>query len=132
MHPRKPADQTGSLLSGAASYGTDYPDGGGDEYENREEGPGEYRAHTASSDQRFSRGDIRSRKRTHVPWLESDDLRLLAYGKYMDMEWKDIFELFPDRTPRVLSWHVSAFTVQKVDYARYHTTARNSYRACPD
>ncbi|KAF2259614.1 hypothetical protein CC78DRAFT_548189 [Lojkania enalia] len=37
---------------------------------------------------------MRSRKRTRVPWLKSDELWLLAY-KVMNMEWKDIFELSP-------------------------------------
>ncbi|KAF2808300.1 uncharacterized protein BDZ99DRAFT_51469 [Mytilinidion resinicola] len=51
---------------------------------------------------------MRFRKRTYVLWLESDELRWLAYKKDMDMEWKDIFELFLDRTPGAVRtrWHI--------------------------
>ncbi|KAF2786132.1 hypothetical protein K505DRAFT_368487 [Melanomma pulvis-pyrius CBS 109.77] len=90
-------------------HGTDHIDDNGDEeYENGKEDPGESGPHAASSGQRLSRGDVCFRKRTRVPWLESDDLRSLAYGKNMDMEWKDIFELFPDRTPGAVwtLWHM--------------------------
>ena len=73
---------TSSPVGDAASDDTVHlEDNGGEEYENGEE------------------GDMRSRWRTHVPWLESDDLRLLAYRDNMDMEWKDIFKCFPGRTP---------------------------------
>jgi hypothetical protein len=37
-------------------------------------------------------------RRTRIPWLPSDDQRLIAYNK-MNMKWKEIFERFPDRTP---------------------------------
>ena len=44
------ADRTSSLLSDAASHDTDHLDNGEDEeYKNREEGPGEYRARAAGS-----------------------------------------------------------------------------------
>lgn len=49
----------------------------------------------------FKGGDVRFRQRTRVPWLGLDDLRLL-YRNDIDMEWKDIFELFPDRTQAAL------------------------------
>ncbi|KAF2245133.1 hypothetical protein BU26DRAFT_578830 [Trematosphaeria pertusa] len=51
---------------------------------------------------------MRFPKRTRVPWLESDDLRLHAYKTTMDMKWKDIFECFPDRTPAAVRtrWHM--------------------------
>ncbi|KAF2175854.1 hypothetical protein K469DRAFT_683414 [Zopfia rhizophila CBS 207.26] len=81
------ADWTSSLLSDVASHGTDHlNDGEDEEYENRKKCPGEYRTHAAGSGQQLSRGDMRFRKRTRVPWLESDGLRLLAYRKDMDME----------------------------------------------
>lgn len=76
-------DWVSSLRSGAASHDTDNPDDGDEKYE---EGPGEYRLHAAGSGQRLSRGDTRFRKRTCVPWLEFDDLQLLAYRKDMHME----------------------------------------------
>jgi hypothetical protein len=97
--------RTSSPLSDTASDDTNHPDDGD---EGNEEGSGEYRPRSASSGQRLSKGDTRSRKRTRVPWLEPDDLRLLAYRKNMDMEWKDIFELFPDRTPGAVRtrWHM--------------------------
>ncbi|KAF1979386.1 hypothetical protein BU23DRAFT_563574 [Bimuria novae-zelandiae CBS 107.79] len=103
------ADRMSSFRSDAASHDSDYPEDDGDEDdENGDEGTGEYRPHAVSSGQRLGRGDIRFRKRTRVPWLESDDLRLLAYKKDMDMEWKDIFEHFPDRTPGAVRtrWHM--------------------------
>ncbi|KAH8708423.1 hypothetical protein GQ44DRAFT_731613 [Phaeosphaeriaceae sp. PMI808] len=84
------ADWTSSPLSDASDDTNHLDDDGDEEYENGEE------------------GDMRSRQRTRVPWLKSDDLRLLAYRDNMDMEWKDIFKRFPDRTPGAVRtrWHM--------------------------
>jgi hypothetical protein len=71
-------DWTSSPLSDAASDDTNHPDDGGDEEDqNGEEGPGEYRPHAAGSDPRFSKDDMHFRQRTRIPWKESDDVRLL-------------------------------------------------------
>jgi hypothetical protein len=37
-------------------------------------------------------------KRTHIPWLESDEVLLLSLKDKQDMEWKEIYKRFPDRT----------------------------------
>jgi hypothetical protein len=37
-------------------------------------------------------------KRTHKPWLESDELLLLSLKDNQGMEWKKIYKRFPDRT----------------------------------
>jgi hypothetical protein len=37
--------------------------------------------------------------RTHIAWPPSDEARLLSYKDKQGMEWKEIFERFPDRTP---------------------------------
>ncbi|KAF1365183.1 hypothetical protein EJ07DRAFT_171092 [Lizonia empirigonia] len=46
-----------------------------------------------------AKSDIRCRRRTREPWLESDEERLLSYKDKMGMEWKDICKRFPDRSP---------------------------------
>lgn len=93
-------DRTSTPLSDNSNH----PDDGDEE---DEEGSGEYKPHGAGSVQRLGR-DMRSHKRTHVPWLKSDELRLLAYKKHMDMEWEDIFKHLPDRTPGAVRtrWHM--------------------------
>ncbi|KAF2817575.1 uncharacterized protein BDZ99DRAFT_19149 [Mytilinidion resinicola] len=118
-HPRRSwamlsADQKSNPHSDAANYDANHADnhmGEEDEDEDADEDTTEYRPHAIGTDPRFNRGDMRFRKRTRVPWLESDDQRLLAYRNNMAMEWKDIFELFPDRTPGAvrMRWH----TLQK-------------------
>jgi len=45
-----------------------------------------------------AKSDIR-RQRTRELWLESDERRLFSYKDKMGMEWKDICERFPDRSP---------------------------------
>jgi hypothetical protein len=65
-----------------------------DEDEDGDEDKRESRPHAIGPDPRFNRGEMRFCGRTRVPWLESDDQRLLTYRK-MGMEWKKIFELFP-------------------------------------
>jgi hypothetical protein len=65
----------------AAGHGTDHSDDDWDE----EDGHGEQDIHRHSS-------------RTHIAWLPSDEARLLSYKDKQDMEWKDIFKHFPDRT----------------------------------
>ncbi|KAF2462850.1 uncharacterized protein BDR25DRAFT_320459 [Lindgomyces ingoldianus] len=76
------ADRTSSPLSDTANDGTNHSD---DVDEEDEDGSGEYRPHGASSDQRLGRDDMRFRKRTHVPWSKSNELRLFAYKIDMDM-----------------------------------------------
>lgn len=90
-------DWTSSPLGNAASHDTDHSNDGDEEYE---EDPSQYEIHAAKSDVCFC-------QQTRVPWLESDELRLRAYRNDMDMEWKDIFDLFPDRTPGAVRtrWH---------------------------
>ncbi|KAF2812762.1 uncharacterized protein BDZ99DRAFT_518575 [Mytilinidion resinicola] len=88
--------------SDAANRGADYPHnhmGEEDEDEDADEDTTEYKPRAMAQDPRFNKGDMRFRKRKRVPWLESDDLRLLAYRNDMAMDWKSIFKLFPDRTP---------------------------------
>jgi hypothetical protein len=69
-----------------------------DEDEDLDEDTTEYNPHAMGPDPRFKRGDMRFRQRTRVPWLQSDDLRLLACRNEMAVEWKEIFKKFPDRT----------------------------------
>ncbi|KAF2691378.1 hypothetical protein K458DRAFT_425371 [Lentithecium fluviatile CBS 122367] len=38
-------------------------------------------------------------QRTRIPWLESDELRLLSLKDEQKMEWKEICKRFPDRSP---------------------------------
>lgn len=69
------ADCTSSPPSDAASDSTEHiDDDRGEEYENGEEGV------------------MRSRRRTHAAWLESDELRSLTYRDNMGMEWEDIYK----------------------------------------
>ena len=103
------ADWMSSLPSDAASHETDHLDDDWDEEdENGEEDAGEYKPLLPSSNQGFNRDDMRFHQRTHKPWLKSDEQRLLLYKERMDMEWKDIFERFPDRTPGAIRtrWHM--------------------------
>jgi hypothetical protein len=37
-------------------------------------------------------------QRTRIPWLESDELRLLSLRDEQKMEWKEIYERFPGRS----------------------------------
>ncbi|KAF2815598.1 uncharacterized protein BDZ99DRAFT_470961 [Mytilinidion resinicola] len=96
------ADQKSNPHSDAANHDANHADnhmGEEDEDEDAGEDTTEYRPYAMGTDPRFNRGDMPFRKRTRVPWLESDDQRLLAYRNNMAMEWKDIFKRFPDRTP---------------------------------
>ncbi|PSN73783.1 hypothetical protein BS50DRAFT_195742 [Corynespora cassiicola Philippines] len=90
------ADRTSSPLSDTTSDDNNHPDDGDKE---DEEGSGEYRPHSAGNGQRLRKDDMLSRKRTRIKWSELDELRLLAYRKEMNLEWKKIFERFSDRTP---------------------------------
>ena len=95
------ADQKSNPQSDAANCGADHPDnrmGEEDEDEDADEDTTEYKPHAMAYDPRFNKGDMRFRKRKRVPWLESDDLRLLKHRNNMAMEWKEIFKRFPDRT----------------------------------
>jgi len=71
------ADQKSNPHSDAADYDADQPDNHTGEEDEDEDAMG--------TDPRFNRSDIRLRQRTRVLWLESDDLRLLAYRKDMTM-----------------------------------------------
>jgi hypothetical protein len=46
--------------------------------------------------------------RTHRPWPKSDDERLLAYRKKMNMKWEEIYLRFSYRTPGVVKarWYM--------------------------
>ncbi|KAF2806405.1 uncharacterized protein BDZ99DRAFT_479661 [Mytilinidion resinicola] len=97
------ADQS-NPHSDAANYDADHADNYMSEEDEDDDGDEdkdktEYRPYAMSPDPRFNRGEMRFRPRTRVSWLQSDDLRLLTYRNNMAMEWKKIFELFPDRTP---------------------------------
>jgi hypothetical protein len=88
------ADEKSNPHSDAVNHGADHADNDmGEEDEDEDEDKG-----AMGTNPRFNRGDIRFRRRTRVPWLESDDLRLLASRKKMGMEWEKIFKLFPNRT----------------------------------
>jgi hypothetical protein len=84
------ADQKSNPHSDAANHDAGHADNHMSEEDEDEDG---------DEDTTEYRGEMRFRPRMRVPWLESDDLRLLAYRNDMAMEWKDIFKLFPDRTP---------------------------------
>lgn len=58
----------------------------------------EYEEDVGNSEVCAAKSDIR-RQQTRVPWLESDEERLLAYKDNMGMEWKDICKRFPERSP---------------------------------
>jgi len=70
----------------------------GEEDEDGDKDASEYTPYAIGSSKEFSRDDMRCRQRTHKSWLESDEERLLSYRDKMGMEWKDIFERFPDRS----------------------------------
>jgi hypothetical protein len=75
-------DRVSNSYSDAAGYGTDHSDDDWDEEGGHEE------------------QDIRRHSpRTHIAWPPSDEARLLSYKDKQGMEWKEIFERFPDRTP---------------------------------
>ncbi|KAH8710110.1 hypothetical protein GQ44DRAFT_438986 [Phaeosphaeriaceae sp. PMI808] len=99
------ADRMSSSPRDAATNDINLPDDGDEE---DKEGSGEYRAHGASSGLRLSKANVRFRKRTRVPWLESGGLQLLAYRDDMEMGWGNIFEHFPGRTPGAVRarWHM--------------------------
>ncbi|KAF1364594.1 hypothetical protein EJ07DRAFT_172627 [Lizonia empirigonia] len=78
-----------SPRSDASSHDTDYSNNGDEEYE---EGLGNPKGHTVQS-------DICCRQRAHEKWEEPDKLRLLSYKDKMGMQWKEICERFPGRSP---------------------------------
>jgi hypothetical protein len=47
----------------------------------------------------------RTRTRIHVPWLKSDEQRLLSYEDRMGRVWADIFKRLPNRTPGTIRTH---------------------------
>jgi hypothetical protein len=79
-------ERTSSFLSEAADDHVYRIDDDGDaEYDNGEQ------------------GDTRSRRRTRVPWLEPDDVRLLAYVK-TDIDWKvNVSQTGPSRNAEALA-----------------------------
>ncbi|KAF1975440.1 hypothetical protein BU23DRAFT_566567 [Bimuria novae-zelandiae CBS 107.79] len=87
------ADWMSNLHSDAASHETDHPDDDWDENSEKEEGT-------------EARG-----KRKRKPWLESDEVRLLSFRDKQGMEWKEICERFPGRTPGAVK--LRYYTLQK-------------------
>jgi hypothetical protein len=82
--------------SDAASRGTDHSDDDWDEEgENGEEGTEVYS------------------QRTHRHWLESDEELLLSLKDKQGMEWKEICERFPGRSPGAVK--VRYYTLRKKD-----------------
>ncbi|KAF2177361.1 hypothetical protein K469DRAFT_375375 [Zopfia rhizophila CBS 207.26] len=95
-------DQKISPHRRAANHDAVHPDNEDDEEdENGDEDTCDDKPHATGS-------NTRSNKRTRVPWLESDERRLLAYKNKMGMKWDDIFPCFPDRTPGAVQarWHI--------------------------
>ena len=77
------ADQKSNPHTDAVNHDDDHPDndmgeGDEDEDEDGDEDTTEYEPHAMGPDPGFKRGDMCFRRRTRVPWLESDDLRLLT------------------------------------------------------
>ncbi|KAF1828187.1 hypothetical protein BDW02DRAFT_268296 [Decorospora gaudefroyi] len=108
------ADWMSSSHSDATNHETDHPDDDWDEEgENGEEDTGEYKSLVLSNDQGFSRDNMRCRRRTHIPWLESDEERLLSYKDKIGMEWKDICKRFLDRSPGAVK--LRYYTLRKKD-----------------
>ena len=102
-------DRKSSPYSNAASHDAAYPDYDGDgDHKNEDEDTSDNKPHATSGDTLLNKGDMCLRKRTRVPWLESDEQRLLLYKDKMGMPWKDIFKRFPDRTPGAVKvrWHI--------------------------
>ena len=99
MHQK--AGRKSSIHNTAANYDATDLDNRGDEEDKNE---------TRSKDTRNDKSCTASgeTRRTRVPWLESDEQRLLAYRNDMEMEWTDIFELFPNRTEGAVRtrWHM--------------------------
>jgi hypothetical protein len=78
------ADRMSSFAVMLPVTNSGYPeDDGEEEDENGEEGTGEYRPHATARDSGFRRNDKRFRQRTHKPWKESDEQRLLSYKDKM-------------------------------------------------
>lgn len=95
------AGQQSNSYSDAANHDAHHPDkhmGEEDEDKDIDEDTAEYKPHVTGSEPRINRGNMRFCRRTRVTRLSSDDQRLIAYSK-MNMEWKEIFKRFPDRTP---------------------------------
>ncbi|KAF1966129.1 hypothetical protein BU23DRAFT_663728 [Bimuria novae-zelandiae CBS 107.79] len=76
------ADWIDSSRSDAANHATDHSDDNWD-----------------GEDEKGEEGTEKYCQRTHTPWLESDEERLLSYKDKQGMEWMDICKRFPDRTP---------------------------------
>ncbi|KAF2184240.1 hypothetical protein K469DRAFT_179548 [Zopfia rhizophila CBS 207.26] len=94
------ADRKSSRRSKAANHDAVHPDNNGDEEdENGDKDTSNDKPHATGVNTRLNKGNVRLRKRTRLPWLESDEQRLRSYKEKMGMTWDDIFPLFPDRTP---------------------------------
>ncbi|KAF2245134.1 hypothetical protein BU26DRAFT_508468 [Trematosphaeria pertusa] len=57
-------------------------------------------------------------QRTHRPWLQSDEARLLSLKDNQGMEWKEICKRFPDRSPGAV----------KLRYYTLHKKGLSGYR----
>ncbi|KAF2178266.1 hypothetical protein K469DRAFT_334460 [Zopfia rhizophila CBS 207.26] len=98
MH--RSADRKSSRHSKATNHDAVHPDNNGDEEdENGDKDTSNDNPYATGSDTRLNKGNVRLRKRTRLPWLESDEQRLCSYKEKMGMKWDEIFPLFPDRTP---------------------------------
>jgi hypothetical protein len=62
------------------------------------------------------KGNMRLHKKTRLPWLESDEQRLLSYKNKMGMVWGDIFERFPDRTPGAIRSRYRMLAAKDMEY----------------
>ncbi|KAF2176313.1 hypothetical protein K469DRAFT_28909 [Zopfia rhizophila CBS 207.26] len=104
---QRSADWKSSPYSNAANHDAVHPDNKDKEDENGDEDRRDDNPHATGGNTRLNKGDMRLRKRTRLPWLESDEQRLRSYKDKMGMTWEAIFLRFPDRTPGAVRarWH---------------------------
>ena len=57
-----------------------------------------------------------SHKQAHLPWLESDEQRLLSCKNKIGMGWADIFERFPNRTPGAIRLRYHMLAAREMEY----------------
>jgi len=89
------ADRMHSIQNNTDCYDGDHLS---DEDEEVKETQGEYESPTSLNGKRLNRDHLRSSKRSHVPWLVSDEQRLLSYKDKINIEWQDIVGRFKGRT----------------------------------
>jgi hypothetical protein len=90
------AEWIGSSHSDASSHGTDHSDDDSDE--------------EGENGEKVIKGCSR---RTHKPWLESDEVCLLSLKDKQGMEWEEICKRFPDRSPGAVK--LRYYTLRKKD-----------------